>query len=158
VAALTETWEYSAGYEVGGNHNCVDMDECARALPRRLCGDEGRCINSPGSYRCECGPGFEEHQGGGCHDTDECVAKPGPCQQECYNTWGGHKCGCGLGYQLRPDNRTCEDIDECSEFKNTSLCIGICDNTPGSYVCRCPDGYKLADDGRTCQGRLSKFW
>ncbi|XP_011500132.1 PREDICTED: fibrillin-1 [Ceratosolen solmsi marchali] len=141
-----------AGYEVGGSHNCIDLDECERSLPRRLCDEGGHCVNTLGSYRCECDFGFEEeHQSGGCRDVDECAAEPGPCQQECYNTWGSYSCGCGPGYQLRPDNRTCEDIDECSEFKNTSLCVGICDNTPGSYVCRCPDGYRLTDDGRTCQ-------
>lgn len=52
---------------------------------------------------------------------------------------------------MNPDNRSCTDIDECTEFKD-NLCVGICENTPGSYACKCPDGYKLGHNGRTCEG------
>lgn len=57
---------------------------------------------------------------------------------------------------MNPDNRSCTDIDECTEFKD-NLCVGICENTPGSYVCKCPDGYKLGHNGRTCEGILFTY-
>ena len=33
-----------------------DIDECKTPF---LCGPKGKCINTPGSYRCECPPGVE---------------------------------------------------------------------------------------------------
>nr|CAD7426278.1 unnamed protein product [Timema monikensis] len=46
---------------------------------------------------------------------------------------------------------SCHDVDECEQFKDRNLCVGICVNQPGSYSCKCPDGYRLGSDGRTCQ-------
>lgn len=34
----------------------VDIDECATQTDE--CPDNSRCINTPGSYRCECWSGF----------------------------------------------------------------------------------------------------
>ena len=48
--------------------------------------------------------------------------------------------------------RSCQDIDECEQFKDRILCVGECFNQPGSYSCRCPEGYRIGSDGRTCQG------
>jgi len=71
----------------------------------------------------------------------------------CLNVWGSYRCGCKAGFRLNADNRSCSDVDECTEFKDNNLCIGICENTPGSYACKCPSGYKLGTDGRTCLGK-----
>ena len=75
----------------------------------------------------------------------------------CFNVWGSYRCACKPGFRLNPDNRSCTDVDECTEFKKNNLCIGICENTPGSYACKCPDGYKLGFSGRTCEGTLVIF-
>lgn len=48
--------------------------------------------------------------------------------------------------------RSCQDIDECEQFKDRILCVGECVNQPGSYSCQCPEGYRIGSDGRTCQG------
>jgi fibulin 1/2 len=45
-------------------------------------------------------------------------------------------------------------VDECEEFKDRHLCVGICVNTPGSYTCKCPEGYRMGSDGRTCVGKV----
>lgn len=37
-------------------HFFVDIDECATQTDE--CPDNSRCINTPGSYRCECWSGF----------------------------------------------------------------------------------------------------
>lgn len=47
----------SAGYERRGI-SCVDIDECARASDDR-CDEHATCRNTPGSYTCMCGDGFE---------------------------------------------------------------------------------------------------
>jgi len=86
-------------------------------------------------------------------DVDECQRTPGLCQHVCLNVWGSYRCGCKAGFRLNADNRSCSDVDECTEFKDNNLCIGICENTPGSYACKCPSGYKLGTDGRTCLGK-----
>lgn len=35
---------------------CVDINECDPIGEK--CGDLGICLNSPGSYRCHCKPGY----------------------------------------------------------------------------------------------------
>ncbi|XP_076236207.1 uncharacterized protein LOC143180395 [Calliopsis andreniformis] len=139
------------GYVTGPNKDCVDMDECS--LYGNLCGLNSRCENTPGSYRCICDNGFQNVEGfsGACQDIDECQRTPGLCQHSCTNLWGSYRCSCNPGFRLNADNRSCTDVDECTEFKNNNLCIGICENTPGSYKCKCPDGYRLGMDGRTCE-------
>lgn len=138
---------------MGSNRECIDIDECS-LYGDKLCGPGGRCDNTVGSFRCKCESGFENsaRAGGSCQDINECETMQGVCQHKCSNTWGSFRCGCEPGYRLNSDNKTCSDIDECTEFKENNLCIGMCDNTPGSYKCRCPDGYRLGVDGRTCQG------
>lgn len=53
----------------------LDIDECAET--RGLCRG-GRCINTPGSFRCECGPGMELSPDRlSCKDVDECSITSG---------------------------------------------------------------------------------
>ncbi|XP_034188272.2 uncharacterized protein LOC117607997 isoform X1 [Osmia lignaria lignaria] len=139
------------GYVIGPNKDCVDIDECS--LYGNVCGPRSQCENTVGSYHCKCESGFESIGGfgGNCQDVDECSQTPGLCQHTCFNVWGSYRCICKPGFRLNPDNRSCTDIDECSEFKSNNLCVGICENTPGSYACKCPDGYKLGLSGRTCE-------
>ena len=43
----------AAGYR-GDGKSCVDIDECAEGSS----GCDQTCVNEPGSYHCECAPGF----------------------------------------------------------------------------------------------------
>ena len=49
----------------------LDIDECARTDP---CRNDGKCVNTNGSYTCICKPGFE---GRDCLvNTDDCEENP----------------------------------------------------------------------------------
>lgn len=132
---------------------CVDINECEqKGQKTSLCPANAQCINTIGSYFCECKPGFQKSFENEriCLDVDECNEIPGLCQQKCVNFFGGYRCTCNNGYELGPDNRTCNDIDECEVEHPLKLCMGFCSNVPGSYECSCPRGYILASDRNTC--------
>ncbi|XP_076468763.1 uncharacterized protein LOC143299444 isoform X2 [Babylonia areolata] len=131
---------------------CVDVNECAYGAA--ICPSSSRCVNTVGSFKCECKEGYISDENGGCLDIDECLAD-NMCQHKCRNVQGSYFCTCNRGYQLREDKRSCEDIDECTQFRGIGgrggVCGGRCINTPGSYRCECPEGWRLKRDGRSCQ-------
>ncbi|CAI8020961.1 Fibulin-5, partial [Geodia barretti] len=132
----------------------ADIDEC----------EEGShdcsqiCVNTPGSYYCNCQRGFQLVGGTECEDVDECqVLSPnGFCSQVCVNTEGSFHCNCMEGYQLFR-SFLCTDIDECSEGIDTcsrsAPTPARCINTEGSYRCTCDEyiGYRLSTNGTTCE-------
>ena len=65
-------------------YECLDVDECNEN--DQLCSG-GKCINSDGSYHCQCPAGFREN-GGRCVDVDECEIQNGNRQKFCINTKG----------------------------------------------------------------------
>lgn len=135
-----------------GESRCADINECEQRVGQSLCPANAQCINTIGSYFCECKSGFQKsiENERVCLDVDECNEIPGLCHHQCINFFGGYKCTCNNGYELGPDNRTCIDIDECEVQQMHKLCMGFCENVPGSYECSCPRGYTLASDRNTC--------
>ncbi|KAK3800770.1 hypothetical protein RRG08_003174 [Elysia crispata] len=131
---------------------CLDVDECAYGAA--ICPSNSRCVNTLGSFKCDCKEGLVSGANDQCTDVDECAVE-GVCQHNCVNVLGTFFCSCNRGYQLRDDKRTCEDIDECTQFGGRpgrrGVCGGRCLNLPGSYRCECPDGWRLKPDGRSCQ-------
>uniref|UniRef100_A0AAV2J503 Uncharacterized protein n=1 Tax=Knipowitschia caucasica TaxID=637954 RepID=A0AAV2J503_KNICA len=117
------------------NRQCIDVDECRQAPCTN-----GRCENTPGSYRCVCHQGYRLLNNT-CEDVDEC-ADPSQCPgQMCLNSVGSYRCvSCRHGYRLL--NRQCIDVDECEE---KGACPGqMCINSEGSYSCvSCRHGYSL---------------
>ena len=65
-------------------YECLDVDECNEN--DQLCSG-GKCVNSDGSYHCQCPAGFGDN-GGRCVDVDECEIQNGNCQKFCINTKG----------------------------------------------------------------------
>ncbi|KAJ8275459.1 hypothetical protein COCON_G00072110 [Conger conger] len=129
------------GYEAQGE-SCLDIDECRY----RYC--QHRCVNVPGSFSCQCEPGFQlAGNNRSCIDVNECDMGA-PCQQRCYNTYGTFLCRCEQGYELGPDGFSCNDIDECGY--SSYLCQFQCVNEPGKFSCICPEGYQLLGS-RLCQ-------
>ncbi|XP_013415296.1 uromodulin [Lingula anatina] len=90
--------------------SCKDIDECA--LENDGCRDT--CINTHGSYYCECrDPGFtlsaNRHT---CRDINECAVNNGGCGDVCINTYGSYKCECNdAGFTLSADRHTCREIE-----------------------------------------------
>lgn len=68
-------------------------------------------------------------------DINECEDKNGDCQHECLNTLGSYTCRCQEGYRLRPDNRTCELLQDQegspgdleAQAASGSYCYASCD-------------------------------
>lgn len=144
----------SAGYILNTQTgDCEDVNECQL----KPCPLYSVCINTPGSFRCDCDYGYRyEKKSRRCRDIDECVEHPLLCDHQCFNRWGTYQCGCNRGYELQHDNRTCKDIDEC-QTNGKVLCQGTCKNTIGSFRCGCQKGLTL-DHGRFCKGKKLLFY
>ncbi|KAG8127116.1 hypothetical protein E2320_022244 [Naja naja] len=144
--AFQELCPYGHGAIPGLGDSREDVNECAENLGICI---NGACINTDGSFRCECPFGYNlDYTGVNCVDTDECSIG-NPCGNgTCTNVIGGFECACDEGFEPGP-MMTCEDINECA--LNPLLCAFRCLNTLGSYDCTCPAGYTLRDDRRMCK-------
>lgn len=128
------------------------MDECYLLTGTDLgCQNGGVCVNTLGSYRCNCKNGYSgthcRQRNVTCdaaHSKDLCGF--GTCINA--NNNYGYTCICDPGYtnsNMSPP--TCVDVNEC--LNNTNPCHGKCTNLPGSFECGpCPLGY--AGDGVNC--------
>ncbi|XP_048583421.1 fibrillin-1 isoform X2 [Nematostella vectensis] len=124
----------------------IDVDEC-RLIPE-LC-LYGLCINTRGSYRCECHLGYKiDEKGIICKDVDECLMNPCVSPAKCLNTFGSFLCNCPEGFTPDVTGLKCTDMDECG---TPGYCDhGMCKNMNGSFSCVCNQGYHLTDNKRTC--------
>lgn len=132
------------------SNECIDVDECTRG--EHSCGaNNDRCVNTPGSYQCQCKDGFFMAPTAQCIDINECSSNASlcPADQVCINLPGSYVCRCKEGFEKMND--ICIDINEC-EKENT--CISddrvnsrVCINTPGSYRCDCKAGFIKAFNG-----------
>ncbi|XP_055997755.1 uncharacterized protein LOC125645868 isoform X2 [Ostrea edulis] len=111
-----------------------DIDECDNSSSSCQ-SDNEYCINTIGSYKCECREGFHRSNGT-CEDIDECQ-NASSCEHNCTNTEGGFYCTCRTGFDLH-NTSVCVDIDECT----TASCHN-CSNFPGGFNCSCDEGYSL---------------
>uniref|UniRef100_A0A8C9PEQ8 Adhesion G protein-coupled receptor E5 n=1 Tax=Spermophilus dauricus TaxID=99837 RepID=A0A8C9PEQ8_SPEDA len=150
----------SPGYELrsGGTNftnasenTCQDVDECKQNP--RICKGRSTCINTQGSYTCQCLPGFELNPEDPklCTDVNECASGQNPCHKSahCLNQVGGYQCRCRPGWKPvpgspnGPNSTVCEDVDECSFGQQQCHQSTICTNTLGSYQCHCRPGWEL---------------
>lgn len=121
------------GFEPIGS-SCVDIDECRTHA--EACGPHAQCLNTPGSYRCDCEAGY--------------VGSPPrmSCKQPCEDVkCGAHAyckpdqneayCVCEEGWTYNPSDVSagCIDIDECDPLHGPFGSCGqnaTCSNTPGA--------------------------
>ena len=114
--------------------SCItDIDECSLIVPNGFC--DHLCINTYGSYHCDCREGYRLFRTFFCQgnnhsyhysgiiffsvDIDECEEgiddcnKTGSTPAKCINEEGGYTCSCDShrGYELSLNNQTCEGID-----------------------------------------------
>ncbi|KAM4754924.1 LOW QUALITY PROTEIN: uncharacterized protein ACIQIH_020304 [Cyanocitta cristata] len=74
-----------------------NVDECSGGSP---CAPHGRCLNTAGSFRCECTRGYRATAGAtACQDVNECL-EGDFCfpHGECVNTAGSFRCLCADGF------------------------------------------------------------
>ncbi|KAF5913479.1 hypothetical protein HPG69_017097 [Diceros bicornis minor] len=139
-----------------------DVNECLESPG--ICSN-GQCINTDGSFRCECPMGYNlDYTGVRCVDTDECsignpcgndinecAQNPLLCAFRCMNTFGSYECTCPIGYALREDQKMCKDLDECAEGLHDCESRGMmCKNLIGTFMCICPPGMTRRPDGEGC--------
>lgn len=143
----TDSCTCNAGYEGDPLTGCIDINECLNVD----CGPNGKCVNTPGSYKCECNMGYQDTSPiGGCIDTNECLTGA-PCGPNsiCTNNVGSFSCACASGYSGTPPSIFCTDINECT----TRAPCGpnaICNNIAGSYSCICNQGYNNSSPTGRC--------
>ncbi|XP_072551408.1 latent-transforming growth factor beta-binding protein 4 isoform X2 [Salminus brasiliensis] len=129
------------------NGQCADIDECASSL---TCGPLSVCVNTDGSYRCECSAGYRAAgPGRQCRDINECL-EGDFCfpKGECLNTDGSYMCVCAQGYQTSNNRTSCQDVDECAR---EGVCQdGHCANTDGSFLCHCKSGFTSNPEKTAC--------
>ena len=119
------------------------------------CDNNSECVNSSGSFECECHDGFTKDPTSdvSCIDIDECLTDPCDDTEVCVNTEGGFDCVCHDGFQRdKIDPQKCIDIDECTfGFHNCGVNTR-CLNRPGYFQCPCEVGYEIIRNRCTGQG------
>ncbi|XP_003376811.1 putative calcium binding EGF domain protein [Trichinella spiralis] len=123
-----------------------DINECI--YQENPCKNNGTCVNTSGSYKCECPSKFE---GTHCeiskdHEIDPCRSNPCSNQATCITLSDDleeYECKCRIGFE----GRLCEKkIDYCKNVTcaNGGECINTDDN---NYICKCKTGFS----GRHCE-------
>lgn len=169
IVALSEK-SCSKGFYLE-KQDCLDENECD-VDPGEItpCGSNAKCLNSYGSFYCQCNAGFRTRNhavnfsaesSASCRDINECLEDKNICgpNAQCNNRIGDYNCSCKKGFFsstgvktfLNNDSVTCTDIDEC-EAESVCGQNAVCMNTPGSYDCVCKPGFGLKSGQTTFSG------
>uniref|UniRef100_A0A8B9ZFV2 Matrilin 4 n=1 Tax=Anas platyrhynchos TaxID=8839 RepID=A0A8B9ZFV2_ANAPL len=83
---------------LAGVDMCVERDH----------GCQHSCVSTPGSFYCECNPGYQLNADRKtCSLIDYCSFGNHSCQHECVSIPSGHRCRCHRGFTLQPDGSSC---------------------------------------------------
>ena len=83
------------GYNKDETNVCRNIDECTSDL--NICHEEATCVDTEGSYNCECNDGFIG-DGVNCTDINECDTNVCSPSANCINTKGSFSCKCLPGF------------------------------------------------------------
>ncbi|XP_055366953.1 LOW QUALITY PROTEIN: adhesion G protein-coupled receptor E2-like [Betta splendens] len=163
---MTESHTCPSGFSVKEG-KCIDVDECAadEDYPDHLspCGENSHCINTDGSYYCQCPDGYRSPTGhlnfladpfAICRDIDECQDK-NSCDQisACINTLGSYYCICKAGFRLKSGKTTFSgNKEECEDIclTNKTICgNGTCHSGDGGHHCMCHSGFSNYGNNRS---------
>ncbi|KAB0387433.1 hypothetical protein FD755_002389, partial [Muntiacus reevesi] len=115
-------YEPTSGVTIFRNESentCQDVDECQHRP--RVCKGRSICINTNGSYTCQCPPGleFNPEDPRDCTDVDECSSGKHRCHSStvCVNTVGSYTCHCRQGWVSKPGFREEEMTTICEEIR-----------------------------------------
>lgn len=79
-----------------------DIDECAQkgGLNGNHCHLNTICVNTNGSYECDCSSGYRRVDKFNCAEINECALGQHSCHAnaKCTNTMGSYECRCNDGY------------------------------------------------------------
>ncbi|RNA27930.1 Fibrillin [Brachionus plicatilis] len=110
------------------------VDECSLGL--HDCSPQQVCINTVGSFICEC------NQANLTSINNKCVVDNGGINMYCYLMDSVQICECEKGFEIKSSSNSlqiCEDIDECKS--NPCPANSICKNLNGSFTCECLAGF-----------------
>ncbi|CAL8306028.1 unnamed protein product [Merluccius merluccius] len=97
-----------------------NIDECFNST---VCGPSSNCTNVPGTYVCQCKPGYisidpsvAPDEINTCEDVDECFKDITICGPEaiCNNTIGAYFCTCNRGYHVDISDMIASSANPCN--------------------------------------------
>ncbi|XP_008571189.1 PREDICTED: fibulin-2 isoform X2 [Galeopterus variegatus] len=115
-----------------------DQDECL-LLPGELC--QHLCINTVGSYRCACFPGFSLQDDGRTCRPDGDHSQPEAAQESALRPESAQVAANTIPLPP-PQPNTCKDNGPCKQ---------VCNVIGGSAMCSCFPGYAIMADGVSCE-------
>ncbi|KAI1288272.1 Fibulin-1 [Halotydeus destructor] len=129
---------------------CVDIDECQDN--KDSCKSNETCVNTHGSFHCDCARGFEMKDGV-CQDVNECSLAMPVCDSItsiCINNHGSYECKCKPGFERdRFNPHQCNNINECLDL-TTCPPEAACFDNQGSFRCICTNDLVLTKNN-TCE-------
>ncbi|XP_066203303.1 fibulin-2-like isoform X1 [Saccopteryx leptura] len=117
-----------------------DKDECL-LLPGELC--QHLCINTVGSYRCTCFPGFSLQDDGRTCRPDNGPPQPEAAEDSALSPESSHEAPNTIPLP-RPQPNTCGEDGPCKQ---------VCRMVGDTAMCSCFPGYAIMADGVSCEDR-----
>ncbi|XP_072224031.1 fibulin-2-like isoform X2 [Leuresthes tenuis] len=126
---------------VEGPVEMEDMDECL-IYEGNIC--HHKCINTPGSFRCECFPGYVLQE-----DAFTCAQE---MVDEENRLKEADRVLMEATSPLPPPSQLAISLNPCEVlFTGNSLCEQQCTPVDGQPQCSCSPGFSLRHDGRSCE-------